>query len=157
MDEGPELERLVRAERAEFELHLAMEERAERRIRLIMIVGSLFSFLQYPMAAYLMDLAWRHIGEAAAFAAVSLLPLTLGSLIAFLGMTLTDHRRNVGEWGFARPSRCLVLGSAPLVLSLIVPPVFIILCAMVLAAWLLMILGARVTAEIIERSTAVKF
>lgn len=152
MDESP-----VDLSHGEFEMHLALDERAERRPRLIMVVGSIFSFMLYPVCAVAGAWAFDEVGEAAGWVIVSLLPLMLGAMISFLGMTMADYCRNVGEWGVRRPSRCLLHGSVPLALTLVFPPAFIIVTGASLGMWLLMILGGWMAAEIVERSRAVKF
>ena len=138
-------------------MHLSLDERAEKRTRRIMLVGSFFSFMLYPVGALAGAWAFDEVGEAAGWVVVSLLPFMLGAMISFLGMTMTDYRRNVWEWGIQRPSRCLFYGSAPLVITLIFPPGFIVVIGMALGMWLLMMLGGWIAAEIVERSTTMKF
>jgi hypothetical protein len=70
------------ASREEFEMHLALDERAEKRTRLIMPVGSFFRFMLYPVGAFAGAWAFDEVGEAAGWIAVSLLPLILGDWIA---------------------------------------------------------------------------
>lgn len=83
---------------------------------------------------------------------VLLLPAGIGASIAFFGMTMTDRRRDVAEWGFTFPSKCLVYGTAPYLLLGFGQPVFIVaVLAWGLIAWLLTLLGASTTASIVDR------
>ncbi|QJE94792.1 hypothetical protein [Luteolibacter luteus] len=152
-----EREIFLEAQREDLAREEALAERGRKRSRMIMVMGAIFSLLLYPVSNYLWRQVMPFVGNAGAAVVVSLLPLMLGSLIAFLGMTMTGPRCGVVEWGIYRPSRCFFFGSLPIALGLIFPLLFVILASFAIAGWLLMILGGWITATILARSSDVKF
>lgn len=156
VEEEPKRPGLFDVSREEFQIHLDLDERAEKRTRLIMVIGSIFSFLLYPVCALTAWQVFPIVGDVAGWILVSLIPFMLGATISFFGMTMAGYKRGVWEWGFLRPSRCLLYGVAPLLITVIVPMVFMILAMIMFGMWFLMSLGGLLAAEIVERSNARK-
>lgn len=143
----------------EIERSMLLEEMARAKIRTkrIMGWGSLFCFAMFPAGAFAGAFVDDLLGGIAGVVVVLLFPVLIGAMIAFFGMTMTDRRRNVTEWGLKRPSKCLGYGMLPYLLTLVFPPMLIGMIFWGLMAWGLVILGGWATAEIIDRSMSKRF
>jgi hypothetical protein len=105
------------------------------------------AFFVSPFPAFVVGASY-----SGAAAIALLLPTGIGACIAFFGMTMTDHRRDTAEWGFTFPGKCLLYGMAPYLLIVFGSPVFVlVLLGWGFVAWLLTLLGASITAAIIDR------
>jgi hypothetical protein len=125
--------------RVKLALQKQAAERAQQRRKWIKLAGSLAFFVS-PFPVFVIDAP-----------ALLLLPAGIGASIAFFGMTMTDHRRDLAEWGFTLPSKCLGYGMAPFLLIGFAQPIFIVaLLGWTLIAWLLTLLAASTTASIID-------
>jgi hypothetical protein len=118
---------------------------AAKRRRWILLMGTLFH-LPSPMVSIL---AFR--GGPAFW--LLLVPFFTGAMIAFFGMTMTDHRRNTGEWGLEMPSWCLFWAAAIVVLVVLFlnPSAALVLGFATIPAWLFTFAGGWITAVIVER------
>lgn len=138
-----------RASDIEFALQAEAAGRAKRRRRWIMIAGTL-AYLVSPFAAGMLADLFR--SEALSLSVVLAVPAGIGGSIAYFGMTMTDHRRDARDWGFAIPSRCFWCGVAPYVL---ISLVFVFVLPMValgaFMGWAMTILGSGITCAIIDR------
>ncbi len=124
----------------------------ESRTRKIMIAGSLLCF-GMPFAVWagidFLEEHYRSDALIAIAAVLVLMPAAIGSLIAFFGRMVPAEPWSAMEWGLVRPSKCFFIGWAPyLPLAVVVPYIFLL----VLVVWLLLIVGAAVTARIFRLS-----
>lgn len=134
------------------EVKLALQkqtaERAQRRRKWIRMAG-IVAYLVAPFSiAFLASMTPEPLYLVFALG----VPACIGASIAYFGMTMTDHHRDPWEWGFGIPSRCFAVGTAPLVLLCGIA-VFLLPVAILYAVtgWMMTILGAGVTAWIIDR------
>lgn len=87
-----------------------------------------------------------------------LVPFFTGSTIAFFGMTMTDHRRNIEEWGLEMPSWCLfwAAGIVVLLVLFLKPSAALIIGLAAIPAWLSTFAGGWITAVIVARTIGPK-
>jgi hypothetical protein len=128
--------------KVELALQAEAAGRSSQRRRWIMVAGALAFFI-FPLPAFI---------SLESMLPVLLMPLGIGACIAFFGMTMTNPRRGITEWGFAIPSKCFAVGMLPYLLVYFIG-FEALLAAIVFAviAWFIAILGSSVTAAIIDR------
>jgi len=134
------------------ELHRQEEalQKARRRKRCILVVGTLFQlptpFVIFPgVAAFFVS---------PFYASLLLVPVATGALIAFLGITFAsmDHKRAVKEWGQEQPARCLLYAHLCLLPTLVFDLSFlVILTVMWVPGWFLSVAGGWAAAALLTR------
>jgi len=139
-----------RYRQVELERQREAAETAAKRRRWILLLGTLFH-LPSPMVSCL---AFR--GGSALW--LLLVPFVTGAMIAFFGMTMTDHRRNIDEWGLEMPSWCLFWAAGIVVLAVLLlkPPAALIIGLATIPAWLSTFAGGWITAVIVGRTIGPK-
>lgn len=123
--------------------------RSEKRTPWI-VLGCGLAYGGLGRVVFAMEFLERWLGGAASVTFLFLIPFAMGSLVAFLGMTLT-RKRSVSYWGLAMPSACLGIGIATSVVTGFEAP-FCALIAMPIL-WPLTILGGILTVLLVRRST----
>ena len=143
-------------------IQMEATERTERRTAKIMWTGALLNFAMPLVIASLVYFLPLAVPSPTFWGLHTLLPalipVGIGSLVAFLGMTLADSRQGVMEWGFCRPARCLLYGLAPYLLLLLgmSPRLMATSAGTAFLALVLTIAGGSLTAWLLSRAVSVR-
>jgi hypothetical protein len=141
------------AERIELAIKTAAARQTRQRRKWITITGSLLNLAALPAVAMLeillQGVTWLENAHLPLFMAI---PFIIGSLVAFAGMTMTDHRRDVMEWGCHMPLTCVAYGSIPyVVFCLFKPDLFLMMCGFIAGSAILNLAGGMITAAATKR------
>lgn len=141
------------AEQMELAIKTEAARQTQQRRKWITIAGVLLNLAVLPAIGVLEVLLQREAWwqEVRLFVYMSI-PLVIGISVAFAGMTMTDHRRDVLEWGLLMPLTCVAYGSIPyVVFCLIKPDLFLMMLAAISGSALLNLAGGMLTAAATKR------
>jgi hypothetical protein len=114
------------------------------------IIGCGLLYGGFGRVVFALDKLAPWLGGATSVSFLFLIPFAMGSLVAFLGMTLTE-RRSVAYWGLGIPTSCLGIGLAVALVTGVEAFFCILIASPIL--WALTIFGGLVTAAIVKRSS----
>jgi len=144
---------LNEAQLMELAIKTAATRQTQQRRKWITIAGVLLNLAALPavgvLEVQLQSVAWWQGVRLYFYMAI---PLLVGISIAFAGMTMTDHRRDVVEWGCHMPLTCVAYGSIPyVVFCLFKPDLFGMMLAFVAGSAVFNLTGGMLTAWATKR------
>jgi len=147
-DEQESMELVAKAEELERATRDAWIRKGERTARWI-IIGCGLLYGGITRVVFGMEVLSKWLGGAASATFLFLVPVAMGALVAFLGMTLGQPKRT-GYWGAGAPLLCLLIG----MLVSLVTGFEAAFCLLVAAPILIVmtLIGGLVTAAIVKRT-----
>ncbi len=126
-----------------------VQRRSQRRITWI-VIGCGLAYGGLTRALFAIEFLRHWLGGAASATFLFLTPFSMGAMVAFLGMTLTQ-KRGISYWGVAMPTLCLGIGIGVSVVTGFEAVFCVLVAAPIL--WPLTILGGILTALIVRKTT----